>query len=180
MVRPSTGSVHGTNRTPSNLYMPWDTDVSQRKPSEVCTTENMPAGTEPSCIRHDVCMYWVRRLFGSRAWAVAGSNNTQVRQAARVATIAVRGRLSRSKSCRREAVFPMLCPRSARQRFMQKEEPGSFRLLPRVVRTLSASNVKPVTKRLSPAFQNCRRPGAGKWSFFGALRGVDLPTLFGI
>jgi hypothetical protein len=65
----------------------------------------MPADTEPSCIRHDVCMYWVRRLFGSTAWTVSGSNNAQVRQAASVAAIAVRGRLKRSRSGRREAVL---------------------------------------------------------------------------
>jgi hypothetical protein len=48
----------GNKPNPSNLYMPWETD--DPKPSEFCTTENMPAGTEPSCVRHDVCMYWVR------------------------------------------------------------------------------------------------------------------------
>ena len=131
----------------------------------------MPEGADPSCIRQEVCRYCVRRLFGSRAWAVSGSNNTQARQAARVAAIAVRGRLKRSRSGRREAGFPMLYLHSARQWFIQMEAPDSFRPLSRVVKTwLSGSHVKLETKRLSPAFRNCRSPGAKKIELLWSLR----------
>ena len=47
------------------------------------------------------------------------SNNTQVRQEPNVAAIVVRGQLKRSRSGRREAMFPMLYPNSVRQRFIQ-------------------------------------------------------------
>lgn len=50
------------------------------KPSEVCVIENMPAGSEPSCIRHDACRYWLSRLSGSSAWTGAGSNASRARQ----------------------------------------------------------------------------------------------------
>ena len=64
-------------------------------------------------------MYWVRRLFGSRAWTGPASNNTQVRQEPNIATIVVEGQLKRSGSGRRKAMFPMLYLNSVRQRFIQ-------------------------------------------------------------
>src|SRR5271157_2496510 len=101
------GGTHGRNRTPSNLYTPCAIAENQRKPSEVCVIANMPAGREPSCIRQDVCMYWVRRLFGSRAWTAPARNNTQARHEPRVTAIAAQAHIKRSRSDRREAVFPM-------------------------------------------------------------------------
>src|SRR5271165_4481894 len=92
------GGTQGRNRTPSNLYTPCAIAENQRKPSEVCVIENMPAGRDPSCIRQDVCMYWVRRLFGSRARAGFASNSRQARQEPTVAAIAPRPHLNRSRS----------------------------------------------------------------------------------
>ena len=105
IVLPSTGSVHGTNRIPPNLYMPWETDVNQRKPSVVCATAKMPAGTEPPCVRHAVCMYWVSRLLGSSATAWDAESNTQAKHEPSAAAMAPRAQLKRIGSSRREAMF---------------------------------------------------------------------------
>ena len=77
LIEPPPDLNHGTNRTPSNLYIPWEKEAIQRNPSEACVNENIVAGREPSCVRHEVCRYWVIRLFGSRAVLEPVRSDTQ-------------------------------------------------------------------------------------------------------
>ena len=66
MIEPPLGGPsQEVKRTPSKVVM--SPDMNQRKPSDVCAMLYPAVGAEPSRNRQAECMYWVIRLFGSRA-----------------------------------------------------------------------------------------------------------------
>lgn len=67
----------------------------------------MPLGTEPSCMRQEVCMYWVICLFRSRAQARAAAKNRQETQLTSTAAIAARCQFERTRGDWEEAIFFM-------------------------------------------------------------------------
>src|SRR5580704_15974614 len=73
------GADQGVKRTPSKRNASL-TPPSQRYPSLVCEIQYGVVGKNPSCIRHAVCAYWVRRLFGSNARAALNVSHSDNRQ----------------------------------------------------------------------------------------------------
>jgi len=106
IVCASEGMGQRRNWTPSNRFTSPREDKNHTNPSEVCVIVYIPLGADPSCVRQEVCMYWVTCLLGSRAWSVLASNKTQTTQELRRASIAPMAASKRSRN-RRGARFPM-------------------------------------------------------------------------
>ena len=80
-------------------------DRNHRKPSDVCAIVYMPEGADPSCSRHEVWRYWLRRLFGSRAKPGPASNSRHVRQQTSVAAIVLRRHMKGSTARQTPLLF---------------------------------------------------------------------------